>query len=68
LDITDRKQIASKPAEELFRRSEHRYRVVFDVDLSGDYVATAEGQVLLCGQAFVKILSRFLGLQIKNMP
>jgi PAS domain S-box-containing protein len=49
-DITDRKH-----AEEMLRHSEHRYRMLFEDDLTGDYVATTEGQILLCNEAFVKI-------------
>jgi len=49
-DITDRKQ-----AEDLIVQSERRYRMLFEDDLTGDYVATPEGEILLCNSAFVKI-------------
>ena len=49
-DITDRKQ-----AEEQILQSERRYRMLFEDDLTGDYVATPEGDILLCNSAFVKI-------------
>jgi len=49
-DITDRKQ-----AEEQILQSEQRYRMLFEDDLTGDYVATPEGEILLCNSAFVKI-------------
>ncbi|MDZ4851284.1 MAG: PAS domain S-box protein [Pirellulaceae bacterium] len=49
-DITDRKQ-----AEEQILQSERRYQMLFEDDLTGDYVATPEGEILLCNSAFVKI-------------
>ena len=49
-DITDRKQ-----AEEQILQSERRYRMLFEDDLTGDYVASPEGEILLCNSAFVKI-------------
>ena len=49
-DITDRKQ-----AEDVILRSERRYRMLFEDDLTGNYVATPEGEILLCNPAFVRI-------------
>jgi len=49
-DISDRKQ-----AEEQILQSERRYRMLFEDDLTGDYVATPEGEILLCNPAFVRI-------------
>lgn len=46
---------ARKAAEEELRRSESRYRLLFEDDLTGDYVATPDGELLLCNQAFVEI-------------
>lgn len=47
-DITE-----SKLAQESLRQSEERYRLLFDDDLTGDYVATPDGEILLCNRAFV---------------
>ncbi len=49
-DLTDRKQ-----AEDLILRSERRYRMMFEDDLTGDYLATPDGEILLCNPAFVRI-------------
>ena len=38
----------SKRAEEALRRSEERYRRLFDEDLSGDFIATPDGKVIEC--------------------
>lgn len=49
-DITERKQ-----QEEALRQSEDHYRLLFEDDLTGDYVATPTGEILLCNRAFVDI-------------
>jgi len=49
-DITERKQ-----AEESLRQNEERYRLLFEDDLTGNYVATPNGAILLCNRAFVEI-------------
>ncbi|MAT16409.1 MAG: hypothetical protein CMJ46_14195 [Planctomyces sp.] len=47
-DITE-----PKLAQESLRQSEENYRLLFDDDLTADYVATPEGEILLCNRAFV---------------
>jgi len=49
-DITD-----SKWAAESLRESEERFRLLFEDDLTGDYLAAPDGTILLCNQAFVNI-------------
>jgi len=49
-DITDRKQ-----AEEALRRSEEQFHRLFEDDLTGNFISTAEGQILLCNPAFATI-------------
>jgi two-component system cell cycle sensor histidine kinase/response regulator CckA len=49
-DITERKR-----AEEALRRSEEQYRHFFEDDLTGDYIATANGRILACNPAFVRM-------------
>lgn len=49
-DITEGKQAA-----ESLRQSEERYRLLFEDDLTGDYLAAPDGTILLCNQAFVEI-------------
>lgn len=49
-DITERKK-----SEEALRRSEERYRQFFEEDLTGDFISTADGTLLDCNPAFVKI-------------
>ncbi|MGB6031778.1 MAG: PAS domain S-box protein, partial [Bacteroidota bacterium] len=50
VDITERKR-----AERALQESEERYRKFFEEDLTGDYVARADGTLLSCNQAFVRI-------------
>ena len=47
-DITD-----PKLAQQALRQSEEHYRLLFDEDLTGNYVATPDGEILLCNRAFV---------------
>jgi PAS domain S-box-containing protein len=49
-DVTE-----SKLAEETLRLSEERYRLLFEDDLTGDYLAAPDGTILLCNHAFVEI-------------
>ncbi len=49
-DITEQKQ-----AEESLRESEERFRLIFEDDLTGDYLAEPDGEIVLCNQAFVDI-------------
>jgi PAS domain S-box-containing protein len=49
-DITEGKQAA-----ESLQHSEERFRLLFEDDLTGDYLATPDGTILLCNQAFVEI-------------
>jgi len=49
-DITERRK-----AEDALRESEQRYRRFFEQDLTGDFVADAEGQILDCNPAFARI-------------
>lgn len=47
-DITEPKLV-----QQSLRESEENYRLLFDDDLTGDYVATLDGEILLCNRAFV---------------
>jgi len=49
-DITEGKEAAKE-----LRQSEERYRLLFEDDLTGDYLAAPDGTILLCNQAFVEI-------------
>lgn len=49
-DITRRKQ-----AEDELRQSEEKYRSFFEEDLTGDYISTPEGRILMCNTAFLRI-------------
>ncbi|QDU29258.1 Sensor protein FixL [Anatilimnocola aggregata] len=49
-DITSGKQAA-----ESLRESEERFRLLFEDDFTGDYLAAPDGTILLCNQAFVEI-------------
>lgn len=49
-DITEGKQAA-----ESLQESEERFRLLFEDDLTGDYLAAPDGTILLCNQAFVEI-------------
>lgn len=49
-DITENRQAA-----ELLRESEEHFRLLFEDDLTGDYLAAPDGSILLCNPAFVKI-------------
>jgi PAS domain S-box-containing protein len=42
-------------AEEALKESEERYYRLFEDDLTGDFIASPEGQILICNPAFVKI-------------
>ena len=49
-DITRRKQ-----AEKALKKSEEKYRRLFDDDLTGDFIATPEGKIFECNPAFAEI-------------
>jgi PAS domain S-box-containing protein len=49
-DIEQRKQ-----AEEALRRSEEQFHRLFDDDLTGNFICTPEGKILLCNPAFAAI-------------
>ena len=49
-DVTERKR-----AEEAVRGSEERYHRLFEDDLSGDFISTPEGRILLCNPAFARM-------------
>jgi PAS domain S-box-containing protein len=49
-DITERKQM-----EQELQESEHRLHRMFEDDLTGDFIATPDGRILLCNPAFVRI-------------
>jgi len=49
-DISERKQ-----AEETIERSEERFKQFFNEALTGNYISTPEGKILLCNEMFVKI-------------
>jgi len=49
-DITKQKQV-----EESLRRSEEKYRRLFDDDLTGDFIATLNGKILDCNKSFAEI-------------
>ena len=49
-DITERVQ-----AEEALRRSEAHYRQFFEHDLTADYISTADGRLLDCNPAYVRL-------------
>lgn len=44
-----------KNAEEFLKASEMKYHSLFDEDLTGDFIATIEGEILECNPAFAKI-------------
>jgi PAS domain S-box-containing protein len=49
-DDTDRKK-----AEEFLQASEEKYHCLFDEDLTGDFIATIDGEILECNPAFAEI-------------
>jgi PAS domain S-box-containing protein len=49
-DITER-----KAAEEALRASEEKYRLFFDEDLAGAFIATPDGKLLDCNPSFARI-------------
>jgi PAS domain S-box-containing protein len=49
-DMTERKR-----AETVLRESEERYRAIFEQDLAGDYISTADGKFLACNHSFARM-------------
>jgi PAS domain S-box-containing protein len=49
-DDTERKK-----AEEYLKESEEKYHRLFDEDLTGDFIATLDGEILECNPAFAEI-------------
>lgn len=49
-DITDRKQ-----TERQLQANEDRYRSFFEADLTGDFISTPSGKLLVCNDAFARI-------------
>jgi len=49
-DITERRQ-----AEEALRESEEHYRRFFEHDLTADYISTADGRLLDCNPAYLRL-------------
>ena len=49
-DDTERKE-----AEEALKRSEEKYHRLFDEDLTGDFIANVDGEILECNPAFAEI-------------
>jgi len=45
----------AKQVEESLRRSEEKYRRLFDDDLTGDFIATIQGKILECNYSFAEI-------------
>ncbi len=45
-----------KAAQAKFKAREDRYRHIFEADLSGFYIATPEGEIILCNNVFADIL------------
>ncbi len=50
-DISDRKRI-----EEMLRESEARYRRFFEEDLTGDFIARADGTIIACNKVCANLL------------
>ena len=44
-----------KNAEKFLKESEEKYRRLFDEDLTGDFIATIDGQIIECNPAFAEI-------------
>jgi two-component system cell cycle sensor histidine kinase/response regulator CckA len=57
LDITE-----WKLTETELRASEEKYRSFFEEDLTGDYISTPEGRLLICNPAFLRIFG-FMSLE-----
>lgn len=51
IDVTDQRR-----AEEALRRSEERYRLLFERNLAGVYSATTEGRLIECNEAFAQMM------------
>ncbi|PKP34159.1 MAG: hypothetical protein CVU00_08085 [Bacteroidetes bacterium HGW-Bacteroidetes-17] len=49
------KESKRKLAEESLKKSELKYKALFDEDLTGDYVAAVDGTILLCNKTLANI-------------
>jgi two-component system cell cycle sensor histidine kinase/response regulator CckA len=54
--ITLRDVTRRKAAEQSLSESEERYRQFFEDNISGAYIAKADGQIVTCNSAFIKML------------
>ncbi|MEJ2082935.1 MAG: PAS domain S-box protein [Acidobacteriota bacterium] len=50
MDLTERKR-----SEEALRESEKRFRRLFEEDLTGNFIAKPDGQIVICNPAFVRM-------------
>jgi len=62
-DITEQRQ-----AELALRTSEQRYRMLFERNVAGVGIATGEGKVLDCNDAFARILGYETADQVRGCP
>jgi PAS domain S-box-containing protein len=53
--IIERNITNQKKVERSLRKSEEKYRKLFDDDLTGDFIATLKGKILDCNQSFADI-------------
>ncbi len=60
-DDTERKE-----AEEALKESEEKYHSLFDEDLTGDFIATLEGEILECNPSFAEIYGFYDCKQVIN--
>lgn len=66
-DVTEQKR-----AQAELRKSEERFYGLFEDDLTGDFICTAEGRIVLCNPAFARIfgfpsVQEALGTNMRNL-